>query len=192
MSYWVDVLSKMDSLIGVLIGGFITLIAVNVAHKRALERDIERERFLVKGFLDSIHDEVEVIWKRYQDTMGDKVEKLPEGAPLLMYYPVTQDYFTVYNGNSSLIGKIENHELRQSIIAVYTKAKGLLDSYKMNNEMLQKYENFNSLYRERGNPSIEGQVNAQYSRLVDYAEKLKEMHNEVREGIESLKRKYDE
>jgi hypothetical protein len=39
--------------------------------------------------------------------IGNELEKVRDGKPLLLFYPITQEYFTIYTGNASLIGSIE-------------------------------------------------------------------------------------
>ena len=79
--------------------------------------------------------------------MGARVESLKEGEPLLVYYPLVSDFFTVYNGNSFLIGRIPYNDLRKQIIKTYTLAKGMADSFRMNNDLNQKFENWQQIFQ---------------------------------------------
>ena len=116
------------ALLGGLITGWFALRSTDKAYKNQLKQACENEDKLIKGVLQAIHDEVETVFERYQETMGAGLESLKEGEPLLMYYPLVSDYFTVYNGNSFLIGRIPDNDLRKQIIKTYTLAKGMIDS----------------------------------------------------------------
>lgn len=58
----------------------------------------------------------------------------------MRYYPLTQDYFTTYQSNAHLIGEIENDDLRNLIIEMYSEAKGVVDSYRYNNHIVGQHE----------------------------------------------------
>lgn len=179
----------ISAFIGAIIGGLFSLGGVWLAHKNDLKKEQEREKLLLKGFLLSIRDEIETLWDRYMWGIGEVLEKLPEKSPLLYFYPLTQSYFTVYDDNSSLIGKIEDNDLRKLIIITYAKAKGLVDGYRFNNEMVQKYENLNFLYQQTNNPTIGSQAKAALAGLVEYADGIKKQHLEIKNSVAELLRK---
>jgi hypothetical protein len=172
---------------GIITGGF-SILAVLCAHDKEIKRQKKQEDSLIKGLLQSIHDEVETLWDTYQEGMGVQLEALPENQPWIGFYPVTQDYFTVYHGNSFLIGKIKDNDLRKSIITTYTRAKGLIDSYRLNNDFSQRYEQLDSLFRQTNNPVFMQQLNAQRTVMIEYVKKIKESHNEVKNNVNSLLR----
>lgn len=172
---------------GVITGGF-SILAVLCAHRKERERQNQQEGSLIKSLLQSIHDEIETLWEIYQEGMGTRIESLPENQPLALFYPVTQDYFTVYHGNSFLIGRIKDNDLRKLIITTYTRAKGLIDSYRLNNDFTQKCEQLHWLFRQTGNLVFEQQLNAQLAVMIDYAKKIKESHNKVKDNVSALLR----
>ena len=176
------------AIIGGIITGLFSILAVFCAHGKEIERQKKQEESLIKGLLQSIHDEVETLWDTYQEGMGVHLEALLENQPLAWFYPVIQDYFTVYHGNSFLIGRIKDNDLRKSIITTYTRAKGLIDSYRLNNDFTQKCEQLDSLYKQTNNPVFVQQLNAQRTVMVDYAKKIKESHNKVKNNVNTLLR----
>lgn len=93
--------------------------------------------------------------------MGARLESLPENNALIWYYPLVSDFFTIYNSNGFLIGKIPSNNLRKQIIKTYTLSKGMADSYRMNNDLVAKF---------------------------DYAKTLKESHKTLKTEIASLLR----
>ena len=119
----------LTAIIAVAATGFI-IVVVNIRNNNRTFRGQaeiakEKEDLLIKGLLQALHDEIEIVFGRYQQVLGDKVDALNEDDPLLIYYPIISDFFTVYNGNASLIGRIPDHDLRRKIIKTYTLGKGL-------------------------------------------------------------------
>jgi len=185
----VNILIPLGSaILGGIITGIFSLWAVNKSHKKEISRLKSQENSLIQSLLQSIHDEIETLWDTYQQGMGVYLESFQENTPLLRVYPITQDYFSVYHGNTFLIGKIKDNDLRKHIIVTYTQAKGLIDSYRMNNEMVQKYEQLDFLYRQTNNSIFLQQLNAQYSILGEYAKGIKDQHNKVKNSVAALLR----
>lgn len=138
--------------------------------------------------MQAIHDEIETVLERYLETMGPTLESLKEGQPLMVYYPIVSDYFTIYNGNSFLIGRIPDNDLRKQIIKTYTLAKGMIDSYRMNNDLFQKYEYWYQLFEESKNQVQMKKAEVFYNALVEYAKKLKLGHDQIKSEIAQLLR----
>jgi hypothetical protein len=178
----------LASIIGGFIAGYFTLRGVNKAHQNDLEKQKKDREAIIKGLLQSLHDEIETLWETYMKGIGVKLEALSDNQPLHFYYPITQEYFTVYNGNSFLIGQIDNNDLRKAIITSYTKARGLIDSYRFNNDLLQKYEYWSFLFQETKNPQHAININAYHDSLTKHAKDLKESHGELKEDVKNLLR----
>lgn len=173
-----------SAIIGAFVGGLITgyfaLRATKKAHNNQLELMNQNEEKLIRGLLQAIHDEVETVLERYQDTMGARLESLEDGKPLLGYYPLVSDFFTVYNGNSSLIGRISDNDLRKQIIKTYTLAKGMVDSFRMNNNLNQQLEYWYQVSQESGDKVHQQKVDALLRALTDYAKALKTNHQRIK------------
>ncbi|MDC5842188.1 hypothetical protein OPW33_22940 [Vibrio europaeus] len=176
------------AVIGGVLTGFFTLKATNKAYEHQKEHSEEHERQLIEGLLQSIHDEVETVIERYQDSLGNRLELLKAGEALSVYYPLVSDFFSVYNGNSFLIGRIPNNDLRKKIIKVYTLAKGMADSFRLNNDLVGKWEFSEKLYAESQSEVHQKQAIAHYRALMEYAVTLKEMHNHLKSEADSLLR----
>lgn len=182
MTWWYTLLA---SVVGALIGGgmtgYFTLKAAAKSHANALNVQQENQKKVVRAFLQAVHDEIETLWDTYQEGIGVQLESLQDGHGLLFYYPVTQEYFTVYNGNAFLIGHVEDADLRKLIVQVYAKARGLIDSYRMNNDMLGKLEYWSNLHKETGNKVYEQNAQGQFAAMQAYAAKLKKSHKELKD-----------
>lgn len=192
MNWFVPLISSISSICGALIGGFLAgyfaLKATNKAHQNNLLIQKKNEENVLKGVLQALHDEIETLIERYQETVGSHIESLEAGKPFLSYYPIFSDFFTVYNSNAILIGKINDNDLRRLLVKTYVLAKGLVDSYRMNNEFIQKYEYLDALFKETNNEAHKLQSLAYYAALVSYAVTLKQLHNEVKKNANDLLR----
>ena len=184
--------SLLSGLIGAVIGGVLTgvfsILAVNKTEKHNRDARSENDAKVLKGLLQALHDELDSIYERYQETMGAHIEALADGTPLLMYYPVINDFFTVYNANAFLIGRIENNDLRKSLVRTYVLAKGLVDSFRMNNELVSKFEHWHALAAETNSPLHQQNAQSHYNALVVYAKQIKKSHTEVKKSVGELMR----
>lgn len=186
---WSTFLSAISgAVVGGGLTGFFTLLATKKSFDHQLIQTKESEERLVTAILQSIHDEIETLMERYQEAMGAQIETLAEGEALAFYYPLISDFFTVYNGNSSVIGRIRNNDLRKQIIKTYTLAKGLVDSYRLNNDLVAKWEFSEKLFAESQMQLHKEMAEANHAALVNYARALKEAHQKVKYESSALLR----
>ncbi len=180
----------VGAIIGGGIAGYFSLRAVKEAHKNDLDLQGKNKEQTVKAFYKAIFDEIDTLWSHYTVDIGSKIEALQTGQPFLWSFLVIQDYFTVYNSNASLLGQINDDDLRRAIVVTYTKAKGLVDSFRFNNDLIQKLDSWEGVYKP--NPDLTVHINQQKERylrgLVQYAVMLKKSHTEVQKEVENLRR----
>ena len=181
-----------SAIAGAITGGVLTgvfsLLASQKSYKNQQEHSDKNEEKIIAGLLQSIHNEIETVFDRYQESMGARLESLNDGGALIYYYPLVSDFFTVYNGNSFLIGRIPNNDLRKQIIKTYTLAKGMVDSFRMNNDLVSKWEFSEKLYAESKNDVHKEQAIAHFASLIDYAKTLKESHKTLKTEVSNLLR----
>jgi len=179
-----------SSITGAIVGGLITglfaLMAVRHSFDNQRQQSEENEEKIIKVYLQAIYDEIETVFDRYQETMGAYLDSLQPDQALLMYYPIVSDFFTVYNGNSSLIGRVPDHDLRKQIIKTYTLSKGMVDSFRMNNDLVSRYEFSEKLYAETNLEVHKNHAVAHYANLVTYAASLKESHKALQQEVSVL------
>lgn len=100
--------------------------------------------FMLKEYNDSkkcikaIKAEIQCL-KNLCSLVFDNVITLDE-TPLNLCYPLDTDYFTIFNHNSSEIGRISNDKDRELIVAIYIAAKYFLDCLRSNNACLEALE----------------------------------------------------
>jgi len=176
------------AIVGGLITGFFALRSTQRSHENQLAQSDVNEAKTIKGLLQAIHDELETIYERYQETMGSRIESLEDGKALNFYYPLVSDFFSVYNGNSFLIGRIPDNDLRKQIVKTYTLAKGMVDSFRLNNDLVNKFEHSNKVYDETQLETHKNHARAHYAALIEYANTLKQSHASLKHEIQSLLR----
>lgn len=174
--------------LGALIGSALTLLVTYLSHRWQRSHQEEKDQQMLLGILQAIHDEIETLWDNYIDGIGHQLEALADGQPLNMYWPVTQEYFTVYNTNAFFIGRIQDHDLRKLIVFTYSKARGLIDSYRLNNDLVQKYEYAFWIFQETQNQIHRANAESRYTALTNYATALKKGHAEVKKQVQELLR----
>lgn len=190
LSAAVPLSTLVGALIGAWIGGKFTLTAVEKTHKRNIATQKANQERIINNFLQAIHDEVDTLWNNYNSMAGVTIGNLKDGDALTIYYPIPLDIFTIYNGNSSLIGSVQDSELRKAIITTYGNARSLIESHRLNNEFVQKYEYWERLYT--ANPPDDKSyifppnLDDSFRILQDYAKIIKKRHEDVKESVTNL------
>lgn len=98
----------------------------------------------------------------------------------------------MFNSNASLIGHINDNELRKQLVKTYTLAKGLIDTYSMNNELVLKYEQWNFMARTSQDPTHTLFVQILHDQLINYALAIKDSHQITQIAVDSLLKKLKE
>lgn len=180
----------LGAIVGSMLGGLFALIGGFFSNQLEIWRENEKEKRELKAVLQGFHSELKTLWERYMDSVGFEIENLPDNKPWLKYWPITHDYFILFNSNASKVGKIEDQELREKIIFVYIRAKGIVDSFKMNNELNQKVENLEFTIAQLGNGPLQSQANvskkAYIQSMVKYADTIKFQHFELKKALDEL------
>jgi hypothetical protein len=169
----------LSGLIGALIGGFATLLASWWQHGLENRRKKRELNESLNATLQAIQAEVKCLGQIYNESIGHKLEATENNTPFLFYHQATEDYFTVFTQNSSLIGQIPSDSLRKKIIAVYMKMKSLLDTYKNNNNILEKYVYYHMLFLETNSPIHEQQKTTYHNQLLSYLPSIKKSHQKL-------------
>lgn len=178
------------SLLSAFAGGSLTLLGTLFFYWLDQRKQKNREKELVHGLLQALHDEHETLWNTYNERVGVNIEALPPDQPFICYWGVFQEYFTVYNSNAFLIGKIANNDLRKSIIETTIKARGLIDSFRLNNDFVYKYEQAFLLAFQTNEDKHNQLVEIHRKTLIKYAEKLKQGHQDQKERVQNLLREF--
>jgi hypothetical protein len=153
-------LTSVFSLLAAIVGGWIAgryaVHAQKHAVKEQRQSDLEAERRAVNGTLQAIKPELEVFntelvgelkrkfgdWDQQKPNEAQQDERVPFNIP-----PVTQNYFTVYDLNAGMLGRITKPELTKKIVTTYARAKSLMDAV---NYYAPRYQERDRLSRGTG------------------------------------------
>ena len=113
---------------------------------------------------------------------------MKDGEPLLYYYPVYQDYFSVYHGTSAFIGFIEDDDLRTLIVTTYIKTKGLVDSFRFNNVIVERYGNSLMTAALTTDQTFKQKAASELNQLAEYGRTLRQTHMDVKQSVQDLAR----
>ncbi len=125
-----------------LLGAGATVLAVGATiwydrHKTGIH-----QRQQVRAICQAIRTEITCVMDRYKSTMGETVENHDPSRPFTSIYIVENDYFSIFHSNSDRIGEIEDEKVRNAIVTAYVQMKGLADTYKFHNHLVEKYVAF--------------------------------------------------
>ena len=174
---WINLFSGVS--IGAVVGGLCSVAAVIVQASLARRHDRAREQAAVNAFLSTVLDELGALWSRYIEGPGKRLEALRTGEPFMAFMPVYQDYFTFYTANSHLVSQIADPELRYIVVHTYASAKVFIDSFRANNDLLQRVLVAETLHRRTGDTSFEFEAHALRETMASFAHDLKTRHAEL-------------
>lgn len=174
------------AIIGGLIAGTFTVIAtvLSFRHQRKQQAEIEAKNEL--SLLQAIYSEIDILWSRYNEGIGQFLESLDDGQPFLRKYPMFQDYFPVYRRNTAHIVRIQDNVIQRLIVSIYTKATGLVDSIINNNELVDKYESRNQMFNQSNQIHQHKTEMTPLQDCVNWAQVLKQYHKDVKADIAIL------
>ena len=124
-------------LFGAYVGGRYSLLATKKAHENNLAIQVRNEKDQKKAYLLGMKEEAEVVWDLYKDFNERTRAPSQQGLPKV-YFLLKQDYFTIYQKNAGLLGKIKKEALRKAIVKLYTEGKALLDMWGLYHEIIEK------------------------------------------------------
>lgn len=183
---WKDV---MAALIGAAVGGGVTWLTTRELIDQQIKLEKVKSELIQIHFIKAVKTEIKILKDIYMQMVGNETEKLKVGEPLNLTWSNHQDYFTIYQGNSSFIGGVTDDVLRELIVATYAKAKGLLDSYSHNNELVERLD---YLAKEsRTGFGMKPKVTAEQYKdhltmMVKYAEGIKGSHQDFLKNVNEL------
>ncbi len=216
------ILSLIASVVGGLITGLFMMWQNKKNYKYNLKLIEQEDEKIEKAVLQAIETEIKVIWERYENFIKPSIEELVKSDyskkftdmnkymedlnyfhVLLSYrVSISQDYFTIYNGNSSFIGKIKNEKLRKEIVSVYTNIKGFIELISLINKNQDKIEKVLKddleFARTLMPKNIEAAANvmmsaykARLNNVVEYLKQLKKQQDDLDIQIKNLLQSLD-
>ena len=194
---WLNWKNLLPSIIGALIGGLLTMISavftLNNQHDNDQRKAEAEEKKAIDSLLKSIYSEVDALWKQYLVGIEywNGFKNWSKGEAIVGQLPISGNYFMVYKNSSHLIGGIREDNLRNDIIRFYLQAKGLMDTWEMNNFLNEKWSNQEVTYHvTSGGKSgdIQERLKRVRKALVDYAPSVIKYHKDTEMRVNGLLR----
>lgn len=179
-----NLIGFLSGLVGAGVGGWFTLYATEKTIKSNYEAQEQEEERELRALLSSLGVELNALWQFHQRRIGYQIEQMTEKDAVMFYYPLTQDYFTIYNSNASFVGRLDDNELRKAIVVTYNKCKKVVDSFIYNNTLFLDYQQMNYETIDSGvqNPNQA----AKLEELQQFAAVMKSDHIELKQYVEHL------
>jgi hypothetical protein len=184
-------LGFIGAILGAVVGGFLAGHYSRQATKDLLDeerrnREVEKAEN-VKALLCALKDEMRSVWNHYMGDMGKQIEALPEGQGCKYYFPIIEEYFPIYHGSVTSLGLIKDDLLRHAIISAHTLAKSLIDSYRLNNQLIDEWEEaHDKIYYTLHTTQAQKVAAKKEQELVEYSPVLKALHVKTKASVEEL------
>ena len=115
------------------------------------QRDVEAEQRAVRGTLQAIATELKVLkvdsFDRLEKTLKERAQT--RAQPPLPTTLAEQNRTIVFESNAEILGKIDDHQLRQKIIRVYGLVKGLIDNLNANTREFDRWRSLPDSHPEK-------------------------------------------
>ncbi|MBC8726539.1 hypothetical protein F6X37_35035 [Paraburkholderia sp. 31.1] len=164
-------------------GSLLAIIAAISIYAKQYKDKQADDKNETRAFVEAIRDEVQAAWSSYCIEIHPWLQSLPDGEPFNVTYPVLTERFTIYENGASIVGKIDDPELRRMIVKTYSLAMGLIASFQLNNSLLNERNQLWLLYQ---GPNRDDVLAAREKGLRDYAAKLKERDLWITEAVAAL------
>ena len=130
--------------------------------------------------MQGLQDEINGLLEFAKVSSVHQIEAAPEGKPYEGLFTASQDYFTVYHVNAALVMQINDASLRRSIIQIYTRAKWLLDTLKMNRLYLERFHYLQSTFLKTREQSVQAEAEEYHQTLIAMAGQVKRAQAEFK------------
>jgi hypothetical protein len=174
----------VSALIGAFVGGSFTLAGAVYEGRRQLkqlQRSSDEKRIAT---LTGVREEISSLISLYLSRMKEPLETYDRKSPFYHIFPITQNYFTFYEENSSFLAEVSSETLTL-IVSFYTSARSLIDSYRGNNSLIEKIDSFTVTSYSVVNEQYKNHFERYYEIATDYGQGLIKIHYEVMQRYES-------
>jgi hypothetical protein len=159
---------------------------ISAQDAQAIAREKEAERAEIRHLLRSLRDEISVVVEGFEKRNGKLLMEGKQGEAFWYQIPVPDRPFPVYESSVDRIGKIPNDELRRLIVIGYGRALGVVQSIRMNNIIVSKFEqadHWSNVY----NDDVHGGLRLSALNAANtYGDTLREIYSEAKQGFIDL------
>lgn len=139
---WAAFISVGGALIAGRIGGRMATTAAlqgaEKAHKDNLARDAAASTERAVAFVQAIQAEAETLWFQVSQYILPDIDEIRTVGMLNKEYSISDDYFQVYKANASMLGLVDDREVRKAIVQAYIAAFSFVDTLRINSVLVQR------------------------------------------------------
>lgn len=178
LAFWHEYSDLITAFLAALLGGWFTMKGVTVQVKQQAKQQATATREKRITTLLGIREEIDSLIKLYLARMAVEIEKYDRNSPFDNIFPVTQNYFTFYEANSASLAEAHRETLSK-IVAFYTSARSLIDSYRGNNALIERLDSTQVASDITGNIEHLAHLKRYTILATEYGRGLMVIHEEV-------------
>ncbi|MDI3150500.1 hypothetical protein [Serratia nevei] len=178
LAFWHEYSGLITAFLAALLGGWFTMKGVTVQVKQQAKQQARAAREKRITTLLGIREEIDSLIKLYLARMAEEIEKYDRNSPFDNIFPITQNYFTFYEANSASLAVV-NRATLSKIVAFYTSARSLIDSYRGNNALIERLDSTLVASDITGNKEHLAHLKRYTILATEYGRGLMVIHEEV-------------
>ncbi|EKK4003040.1 hypothetical protein ACN5OL_000175 [Cronobacter sakazakii] len=178
IAFWHEYSELITAFLAALLGGFFTMSGVIFQVKQQAKQQAKAAREKRITTLMGIREEIDSLIKLYLARMAEEIEKYDRNSPFDNIFPITQNYFTFYEANSSSLAEVQRDTLSK-IVAFYTSARSLIDSYRGNNALIERLDSTKVASDVTGNKEHLAHLERYTNIATNYGRGLMTIHEDV-------------
>lgn len=155
-------------------------------HEKEKERSSEDDKIELVNMLRSIRDEISVVTEEFAANSGKQLFEGAEGTAYMFKVPLGDRNFPIYEAYVEKIGKIPHEDLRRLIVIAYGRALGVVQGLKMNNALVEKFEDADYLARVMNDDVHKGLRQRTLAVLEEYGDTLRADYRKAQSCVEEL------
>lgn len=192
MCYWANNSDYWSGAGGAVLGGLIgaggSFLGVCFVYWMQSLTEGRRRKLRQASLLHSLYDEMTTTWNIYKIGIGATVEEIQTGKPFAFFYPVSQEgVFMVFNNTD--VAEIDDKELRRGIITTYVYARGLIETFRMNNALIDAWQqavNQANSSNPQGPDNLRKLAEARANDLASYSSSILKYHHLVEDELKKV------
>ena len=178
LNYWHEYSDLITAFLAALLGGWFTMKGVIYQVKQQAKQQATAAREKRITTLLGVREEIDSLIKLYLARMANEIEKYDRNSPFDNIFPITQNYFTFYEANSASLAEVRSETLTK-IVAFYTNARSLIDSYRGNNALIERLDSTQVASDINGNKEHFAHLIRYRTLATEYGRGLIVIHEEV-------------
>lgn len=92
------------------------------------------------AFVQAVRTEFDALYIFVNINISPAIAQIDVKKPLTSLFVLSEDYFTIYRANATLLGNVDDAEARDAIVRAYLKAQSFIDTIRTNNVLVQEHE----------------------------------------------------